>query len=53
MRLSDIMSNMNLASYPQIALIIFLVVFACIAIYVWRVPRQLMQERSRLPLDED
>jgi hypothetical protein len=34
MRLSDIMSNMGLALYPQLALILFLVAFALIALRV-------------------
>ncbi len=53
MRISDIVSNMNLATYPQIALVIFLGVFAAVA---WRVFRnrhaQEYAEAARLPLDD-
>jgi cbb3-type cytochrome oxidase subunit 3 len=44
---------MNLATYPQVALILFLIVFVCVVIYVLRVPRKLMQKRSELPLEKE
>ena len=53
MRLTDIVSNMNLATYPQIALIIFLAVFAAIT---WRVIRNRHSseyaEAAQLPLHD-
>ncbi len=53
MRLSDIMSNMDLTVYPQVALVIFLAVFAAV---VWRVfHRRTASEfaaHASLPLDE-
>jgi cbb3-type cytochrome oxidase subunit 3 len=52
-RLTDIVSNMNLATYPQIALIIFLAVFAAIT---WRVVRNRHSrdyaEAAQLPLQD-
>lgn len=54
MRLSDIMSQMGLASYAEVALVIFLVVFFAIAIRVFFFsPKSEMDHASRLPLDED
>ncbi len=53
MRISDIVSNMNLATYPQIALVIFLAVFAAVT---WRVLRNRhareYAEAARLPLED-
>ena len=53
MRLTDIMSNMDLAVYPQAALVLFLGVFAAV---VWRTftrtSREAMQERARAAIDD-
>lgn len=53
MRLSDIMSQMGLAIYPTIALVIFLVTFLGVAIYVLSAPREMMRRSGALPLDVD
>jgi len=53
MRMTDIVSNMDLSIYPIIALIMFLVAFGIIA---WRVvtkPRELSEHEAMLPLDDD
>ena len=54
MRLSDIMANAGLAGYAEIALILFMVVFAAI---VWRIFRpgrqQEMNAAARMPLDDE
>jgi cbb3-type cytochrome oxidase subunit 3 len=52
-RLSDIMSHMNLSTYPQAALVLFLAVFAGV---VWRTysrcNREKMQAHARAALDD-
>lgn len=53
MKLSDIMSHMQLSTYPQVALVLFLAVFANVVVYVWRMPRALMLRRANLPLEGD
>ena len=53
MRLTDIMSGANLAVYPEIGLLIFLAVFAAIAVRVYR--RSRGEEYARwaaMPLDD-
>lgn len=53
MRLSDIMSQMGLASYAEVALIIFLTVFVAIAVRVFFFsPKREMDRAARLPLEE-
>jgi len=53
MRLTDIMSHMDLSVYPQIALVIFLLVFASV---VWRLFRRHaaagFAAHASLPLDD-
>ena len=53
MRISDIVSGMDLATYPQIALVIFLGVFAAVS---WRALRKRhtaeYAEAARLPLED-
>jgi hypothetical protein len=53
MKLSDIMSHMNLATYPTVALVLFLGVFVLIAVRVMRAAGAEMDRCGRLPLDED
>ena len=53
MRLSDIMSAMNLAVYAEWALAIFLVVFGAIVVKVALMSRQAEEERARIPLESD
>ncbi len=53
MRLSDIMGNMNLAIWPQIALFIFLAVFISITYRTFRADqKEVLQETSLLPLSD-
>ena len=53
MRLSDIMSYMDLAFYPKIAMAIFAGVFVLILIRVWRASRAEMSDAAHMPLDDD
>lgn len=53
MRLSELMSHMDLALYPQIALVIFLAVFVGVVYRVFSKKKAKdYEEASRLPLDE-
>jgi cbb3-type cytochrome oxidase subunit 3 len=53
MRLSDIMSQAGLATYPAIALVIFLIAFLLIAVGVFAPSRQQeFDAASRMPLDD-
>ena len=52
MKLSDVMSAMNLSSYAEVALLIFLAAFALVAYEVVRHGRDL-EAFSRLPLDKE
>ena len=54
MRLSDVISHMKLTSFPEIGLVIFLIVFAAIVwrVYLRRGARALESFKS-LPLDDD
>ena len=55
MKLTDIMSYADLSTFPQVGLVIFLVVFATVA---WRVlrpaaaTREALERAARLPLDD-
>ena len=52
MRLSDIMSSMQLAFYAEVALVLFLAAFAGIAVSLfWRRPSDEWERYRRLPLD--
>ncbi len=51
MKLSDLMSGMGLATYAQIALLIFFAVFAGVGLYVWLGGSRLEALRF-LPLDD-
>lgn len=54
MSLTDIMSSMELSMYPQIALALFLVVFAAIVTRVWSKRRKAeMTAAAHLPLQDD
>jgi cbb3-type cytochrome oxidase subunit 3 len=54
MKLSDIMSAMNLASYAEVSLVIFMAVFVAVAIHLMRRGHtQAWNEASMLPLDDD
>lgn len=52
MRLSDIMSNMNLAVWPSIALIIFLGVFIGVVLRLMSRPRSGWDQLGRLAVEE-
>lgn len=53
MRLSELMSHMDLALYPQIALVIFLAVFGGVVVRVFSKKRARdYEEASRLPLND-
>lgn len=53
MKLSDVMSHMELATYPEIAMVIFLVVFAAVAYRLLRLnpgQRAALDRAAQLPL---
>ncbi len=52
MSLTDIMSNMELSIYPQIALIIFFGIFVAVAYRALRTTSQAAKTRAALPFDE-
>lgn len=53
MKLSDVMSSMGLASYAEIALVIFFTIFVGVVFHVYRRDMQPEFERaSRMPLDD-
>lgn len=52
MKLSDVMSAMGLATYAEVALVIFLLVFAAVAVDVLRGGRP-KEALARLPLADD
>jgi cbb3-type cytochrome oxidase subunit 3 len=53
MKLTDIMSNMNLDVYPVVALILFLVAFLLIVWGVMRTPKAYNDHQAHLPLEDD
>jgi len=52
MKLSDVMSAMNLAAYAEVGLVLFFAAFAAVAFDVFRRGRKL-ETFARLPLDSD
>ncbi|HET9951476.1 MAG TPA: hypothetical protein VFS09_06735 [Candidatus Eisenbacteria bacterium] len=52
MRLSDVMGHAGLSIYAEIALVIFLGVFAAIVIRLVTSKRSEMERRARMPFDE-
>jgi hypothetical protein len=52
MKLSDVMSAMGLATYAEAALVIFLVVFAAVAVDVLRGGKR-KESLAALPLSDD
>lgn len=53
MRLSDIMSNMNLSHWAQIGLVLFMGIFIAILLYLFVFSKsEKMDEMARMPLDE-
>jgi len=53
MRLTDIVSNMDLDTYPIIGLVLFLVAFAIIVWGVLKTPKSMIQHQAHLPLEDD
>ena len=54
MRLSDIMSAMGLAAFPQIGLVIFVIVFAAITVRIyWRRRPEALERYAGMALDQD
>lgn len=53
MRLTDIMSNMDLDVYPTIGLVIFLIVFAAVVIRVLTTKKSHSSRMASMPLNED
>jgi len=53
MRLTDIMSSIGLASYAEVGLVIFLIVFVAVTIRVLWMKRSVSDEIAQLPLDDD
>lgn len=51
MKLSDVMSAAGLAIYAEVALVLFLAVFAGVALKLWF--QKTDPELARLPLDQD
>jgi cbb3-type cytochrome oxidase subunit 3 len=52
MRLSDVMSSLQLSVYPQIALVIFLLVFGGVCLSLLG-KKERFARSAALPLDED
>jgi cbb3-type cytochrome oxidase subunit 3 len=54
MSLSELMSNMNLTFWPQVALVIFMVIFVGVVFKTFAKSQQSKhEEASRLPLEGD
>lgn len=53
MRLSDIMSNMDLSVYPILALVLFVGVFVLVMGRVFRTDRSHHAQWARIPLQEN
>jgi cbb3-type cytochrome oxidase subunit 3 len=53
MRLSDIMSRMDLTIWPVAALVIFLGIFILIAMRTMKRPREELASEASLPLQDD
>lgn len=52
MRLSDIMSQMGLASYAEVGLILFFLVFVAVGIRLWRTSHETLCQQARIPLND-
>lgn len=52
MSLSELMSSLELSIYPQIALVLFLVVFAGVAWRIISMPKQEIRDAENIPLDD-
>jgi cbb3-type cytochrome oxidase subunit 3 len=52
MRLSDIMSQMGLATYAELALVLFLGVFVAVTVRLFRTKEGEHLRAARIPLDD-
>ncbi len=50
--MTDLVSGMNLTTFPIIGLAIFGMVFVMIALRVWRLPSHRARHAAALPLDD-
>lgn len=53
MRLSDIVGHLDLAAWPQMAMVIFLGVFFAVAWREWFRPRRDQDRAAAIPFDEE
>jgi cbb3-type cytochrome oxidase subunit 3 len=54
MKLSDVMSAMQLAGFAEVALVIFFAVFIAVTVHTFHRDRRALYERARsLPLEDD
>ncbi|HEV8246372.1 MAG TPA: hypothetical protein VGP93_11415 [Polyangiaceae bacterium] len=53
MKLSDVMSAMNLALYAELGLVLFLLAFALIALDLWRSKSSALEQARMLPLEDE
>jgi cbb3-type cytochrome oxidase subunit 3 len=42
----------NISIFPLISLLLFFTFFVLVAIYVYRTPKKIMQQRGQLPLEQ-
>lgn len=52
MRLSDIMSQMGLASYAEVGLVIFFLTFLAVGIRVMRTSKETASNYAQIPLED-
>jgi hypothetical protein len=52
MRLSDIMSQMGLASYAEVGLILFFLTFVAVAIRLSRTSKETLLQHAHIPLND-
>ena len=52
MRLSDIMSQMGLASYAEVGLVIFFLTFVVVGVRLWRTSKDMIHEHAQIPLND-
>jgi hypothetical protein len=53
MRMSDILSAVDLTVYPIVALVIFTTIFGIVCVRIVRASKAEMREASAIPLDDD
>lgn len=53
MRMSDILSAVDLTVYPIVALVIFLTIFAVACVRIVRASKAEMRHASTIPLEDD